>query len=129
MKIEDQYMNLANYSHKLIRAGALPGTKKGSGGSGGIYYQIDKVAVDDDVDEEALEAVAKRRAVMKDSWDFYRMICSLLRDRNKYDEVFRKLQRDPVYPYLNSMTGLSDPGDSNFENLDKQVMQLSLIHI
>lgn len=126
MKIEDQYMNLANYSHKLIRAGALPGTKKGSGGSGGIYYQIDKVAVDDDVDEEALEAVAKRRAVMKDSWDFYRMICSLLRDRNKYDEVFRKLQRDPVYPYLNSMTGLSDPGDSNFENLDKQVMQRDL---
>jgi tetratricopeptide (TPR) repeat protein len=126
-EIEDQYLNLANYSHKLIRAGALPGGKKGSGGAGGIYYSIDKVVdADDDVAEEALEAIAKRRAVIKDSWDFYRMICSLLRDRNKYAEVFRRMQLDPVYPYLNSMTGLNDPGDVGYENLDKQVIQRDL---
>ena len=129
--IEDQYMNLAHYSHKLIRAGALPGGKKGAGGAGGIYYSIDKVSPDDGLDggkeEEALEAIAKRRAVIKDSWDFYRMICSLLRDRNKYAEVFRRMQLDPVYPYLNSMTGLNDPGDSvSYENLDKPVMQRDL---
>jgi hypothetical protein len=47
----------------------------------------------------------------EDSWDFFRMVCSLLRDRRKYDEVFRRMQLDPVYPYLNSMTGLNDPGD------------------
>lgn len=123
--IEDQYMNLANYSNKLIRAGALPGGKKGSGGAGGIYYSMEKVNNDpwDDPEEEALEAVAKRRAVIKDSWDFYRMICSLLRDRSKYDEVFRRMQLDPVYPYLNSMTGLNDPGDTGYENHDKPVMQ------
>jgi len=126
--IEDQYMNLAHYSHKLIRAGALPGGKKGSGGAGGIYYSIDKVNDEAmDGEEEALEAIAKRRAVIKDSWDFYRMICSLLRDRNKYAEVFRRMQLDPVYPYLNSMTGLNDPGDSvGYENLDKAVMQRDL---
>jgi hypothetical protein len=120
-------MNLAHYSHKLIRAGALPGGKKGSGGAGGIYYSIDKINDEEaDVQEEALEAVAKRRAVIKDSWDFYRMICSLLRDRNKYAEVFRRMQLDPVYPYLNSMTGLNDPGDVGYENLDKQVIQRDL---
>lgn len=120
-------MNLAHYSHKLIRAGALPGGKKGSGGAGGIYYSIDKVQDgDDDGDEEEIEAVAKRRAVIKDSWDFYRMVCSLLRDRNKYAEVFRRMQLDPVYPYLNSMTGLNDPGDVGYENLDKQVIQRDL---
>ena len=128
--IEDQYMNLASYSHKLIRAGALPGGKKGSGGAGGIYYSIDKVQPTNDpvdpIEEEALEAIAKRRAVIKDSWDFYRMICSLLRDRNKYEEVFRRMQMDPVYPYLNSMTGLNDPGDVGYENLDKQVIQRDL---
>jgi hypothetical protein len=126
--IEDQYMNLANYSHRLIRAGALPGGKKGSGGAGGIYYTVEKVQHDpwNDPEEEALEAVAKRRAVIKDSWDFYRMICSLLRDRNKYEEVFRKMQLDPVYPYLNSMTGLNDPGDTGYENADKSVMQKDL---
>ena len=77
-------------------------------------------------EEEALESIAKRRAVIKDSWDFYRMICSLLRDRRKYNEVFRKLQLDPVYPYLHSMTGLNDPGDAGYENADKEVIQKDL---
>lgn len=124
--IEDQYMNLAGYSHNLIRAGALPGGKKGAGGAGGIYYSIEKVQASngvDDIEEEALEVIAKRRAIIKDSWDFFRMICSLLRDRYKYDEVFRRMQLDPVYPYLNSMTGLNDPGDAGYENTDKPVMQ------
>lgn len=118
-------MNLANYSNKLIRAGALPGGKKGAGGAGGIYYSMEKVNDDawDDEEEEALEAIAKRRAVIKDSWDFYRMICSLLRDRSKYDEVFRRMQLDPVYPYLNSMTGLNDPGEAGYINPDKEVKQ------
>jgi len=128
-EIEDSYLNLASYSNKLIRAGALPGGKKGSGGAGGIYYSVEKIDSSgkdgqDEVEEEALEAIAKRRAVIKDSWDFYRMICSLLRDRNKYDEVFRKMKLDPVYPYLNSMTGLNDPGnETGYENPDKSVMQ------
>lgn len=126
---EDQYLNLAGYSHNLIRAGALPGGKKYGGGAGGIYYSTQRVqsgaynGESNEEDEEALEAIAKRRAIIKDSWDFYRMICSLLRDRNKYDEVFRRLQLDPVYPYLNSMTGLNDPGDAGYENHDKTVTQ------
>lgn len=127
--IEENYLNLANYSNKLIRAGALPGGKKGMGGAGGIYYSVEKANNGDgekDDEEEALEAIAKRRAVIKDSWDFYRMICSLLRDRNKYDEVFRRMQFDPVYPYLNSMTGLNDPGDVGYENPDKPVLQKDL---
>mmetsp|Transcript_5466 Transcript_5466/g.11179 ORF Transcript_5466/g.11179 Transcript_5466/m.11179 type:complete len:863 (+) Transcript_5466:27-2615(+) len=123
--IEERYLNLANYSNKLIRAGALPGGKKGSGGAGGIYYSVERVNNDPftEEEEEALEAVAKRRAVIKDSWDFYRMICSLLRDRHKYDEVFRRMQLNPVYPYLNSMTGLNDPGDAGYENPEKTVVQ------
>lgn len=124
-QIEERYLNLANYSNKLIRAGALPGGKKGSGGAGGIYYSVERVINDpsSEEEEEALEAIAKRRAVIKDSWDFYRMICSLLRDRHKYDEVFRRLQLNAVYPYLNSMTGLNDPGDAAYENPDKTVVQ------
>jgi len=59
--------------------------------------------------------------VIKDSWDFYRMICSLLRDKHKYDEVFRKMQLDPVYPYLNSMSGLNDPADGGIT--DKVIYQ------
>jgi hypothetical protein len=136
--IEDDYLNLSSYSNKLIRAGALPGGKKGSGGAGGIYYSVERAGAggdgtfadgavaEDDHEEAALEAIAKRRAVIKDSWDFYRMICSLLRDRNKYDEVYRRMKLDPVFPYLNSMTGLNDPGDVGYENPDKSVMQHDL---
>ncbi|KAL7484409.1 hypothetical protein ACHAW6_010050 [Cyclotella cf. meneghiniana] len=115
--IEERYVNLAAYSNNLIRAGAVPGAsgavgKKQSGGAGGIYYTVTQVREDgEEYDEETLESIAKRRAVIKDSWDFFRMVCSLLRDKRKYDEIFRRMQLDPVYPYLNSMTGLNDPGD------------------
>jgi hypothetical protein len=124
-EIEGQYLNLANYSNRLIRAGKV--AKKSKTGQSGIYYSIE-VCKDpaDEFEEEALESIAKRRAVIKDSWDFYRMICSLLRDRRKYTEVFRKLQLDPVYPYLHSMTGLNDPGDGGYENVDKAVVQRDL---
>ena len=124
-EIEGQYLNLASYSNRLIRAGKV--SKKAKGGHSGIYYSIE-VCKDpaDQFEEEALESIAKRRAVIKDSWDFYRMICSLLRDRRKYDEVFRKMQLDPVYPYLHSMTGLNDPGDTGYENYDKAVVQRDL---
>lgn len=122
-QIESQYLNLAAYSNKLIRAGGVKG-------GASIYYSVNKVHHNAHnqmtEDDEALESIAKRRAVIKDSWDFYRMICSLLRDRRKYDEVFRKMQLDPVYPYLNSMTGLNDPGDDGLDNADKQVVQKDL---
>jgi hypothetical protein len=121
-QIEGQYLTLANYSNKLITAGK--GNK--TNGNGGIYYSIE-ISKDpmDEFEEEALESIAKRRAVIKDSWDFYRMICSLLRDRRKYNEVFRKMQLDPVYPYLHSLTGLNDPGDTGFD-ADKAVIQKDL---
>jgi len=130
---EDQYLNLAKYSNRLIRAGKLDKKKSNrhsSAGAAGIYTSIELQHAQDGEEKEALESIAKRRAVIKDSWDFYRMICSLLRDKHKYDEVFRKMQLDPVYPYLNSMTGLNDPGDDqsspNRENVDKAVMQKDL---
>ncbi|KAL7491343.1 hypothetical protein ACHAWT_000718 [Skeletonema menzelii] len=117
-QIEERYVNLAAYSNNLIRAGAFPNSqakgkgKTTAGGGGGIYYTVTQIHDDGEAyDEETLESIAKRRAVIKDSWDFFRMVCSLLRDKRKYDEVFRKLQLDPVYSYLNSMTGLNDPGD------------------
>lgn len=125
--LEEQYLNLTAYSNNLIRTGAIPSTdsnaKKRMTGGSGIYYCVSKKndEGDDEMDEETLESIAKRRAVIKDSWDFYRMICSLLRDRRKYDEAFRRLQMDPVYPYLNSMTGLNDPGDDAGSSME--VMQ------
>lgn len=122
---EDQYLNLTAYSNNLIQTGAIE-TKGDSEklGVSTIYYSVTKVQEEgNQADVEALESIAKRRAVIKDSWDFYRMICSLLRDRNKYDEAFRRLQLDPVYPYLNSMTGLNDPGDDAHGGDNKDVMQ------
>jgi len=119
-EIEERYVNLAAYSNNLIRAGAIPNSGggagsaggKNAGGAGGIYYTVTQVREDaEEYDEETLESIAKRRAVIRDSWDFFRMVCSLLRDRRKYDEVFRRMRLDPVYPYLDSMTGLNDPGD------------------
>lgn len=113
----------------MIHTGQIPGSSGGGKGDSqaGIYYSIESQHISGEkVSEETLEAIAKRRAVIKDSWDFYRMICSLLRDRRKYDELYRRMQLDPVYPYLNSMTGLNDPGDDGYANNDKIIMQKNL---
>jgi len=68
-------------------------------------------------------ALARRKAIIQDSWEFYRLICSLVCDRDRYLETFRTLQKDPVYPYLNSLTSVNDPGDVGYENFEKPVMQ------
>lgn len=123
--MEEQYLNLTAYSNNLIRTGAIPSHQGKNKTTGGIYYSVAKKQIaGEDIDNEALESIAKRRAVIKDSWDFYRMICSLLRDKRKYDETFRRMQMDPVYPYLNSMTGLNDPGDD--AQIGEDVMQKDL---
>lgn len=124
-ELEEQYLNLTAYSNNLIRTGAIPSHNDKKKTTGGIYYYVSKKQEPgEELDEETLESIAKRRAVIKDSWDFYRMICSLLRDRRKYDEAFRRMQMDPVYPYLNSLTGLNDPGDD--ANVGEEVAQKDL---
>lgn len=65
----------------------------------------------------------RRKAIIQDSWDFYRLICSLVCDRDRYHETFRTLQKDPVYPYLNSLTSVNDPFNVGYENFDKAVIQ------
>ncbi|KAL7563910.1 hypothetical protein ACA910_008042 [Epithemia clementina (nom. ined.)] len=103
-----------------------------------VFHAFDNDKDDDDdaeVEEAlGLEAIAARRAVIRDSWDFYRMVCSVLRDRRKYNHVFERMQLDSVYPYLNSMTGLHDSSivqssieqGRYFENPDKEVSQPNL---
>ena len=106
---QEEYLNLAKYSHELVHQ------SNDAQASTAVYYNISTnhipASIDvDEGEEERLEAIAKRRAIVKDSWDFYRMICSLLRDRRKYEEAFLKLTKDPVYPYLQSLSGLNDQG-------------------
>jgi hypothetical protein len=66
---------------------------------------------------------ARRQAVIQDSWEFYRLICSLVTDRERYNGTFTRLQKDPVYPYLNSLTSVNDLGDAASENFEKAVLQ------
>eukprot|EP00587_Corethron_hystrix_P003447 CAMPEP_0113297168 /NCGR_PEP_ID=MMETSP0010_2-20120614/143_1 /TAXON_ID=216773 ORGANISM="Corethron hystrix, Strain 308" /NCGR_SAMPLE_ID=MMETSP0010_2 /ASSEMBLY_ACC=CAM_ASM_000155 /LENGTH=840 /DNA_ID=CAMNT_0000150013 /DNA_START=155 /DNA_END=2677 /DNA_ORIENTATION=- /assembly_acc=CAM_ASM_000155 len=124
---EHEYLNLAAYSNVLIRSGAqgpqsdsspTKGTTNDTANAatdnpstpGGIYYSVETKVIDGEgYDDETLESIARRRAVIKDSWDFFRMVCSLIRDRRKYVEAFRRLTTDPLYPYLNSIDGLNDP--------------------
>lgn len=62
-------------------------------------------------EDKSIDTKTEQRLVIKDSWDFFRMVCSLLRDKRKYDEVFRRMQLDPVFPYLDSMMGMNDSVD------------------
>jgi len=125
--MEELFLNLAAYSNNLIRTGTL-GKKDKNESITGMYYAIYKNrSPNDENDDETLESIAKRRAIIKDSWDFYRMVCSLLRDRRKYNETFRRLQQDPVYAYINSLSGLNDPGDDGLSRDEKLLVQRDLL--
>jgi len=115
---QEEYLNLAKYSHSLVHQTENSKQKSTTAVYHSILVQSNPLvptSIDTDDtnkvnEEERLEAIAKRRAIVKDSWDFYRMICSLLRDRRKYEEAFMELCTDPVYPYLQSLSGLNDQG-------------------
>jgi hypothetical protein len=67
---------------------------------------------DESVDvRSSVDTNAERRAVIMDSWNFFRTVCSLLRDKRKYNEAFLRMQLDPVFPYLDSMMGMNDSVD------------------
>ena len=60
---------------------------------------------------------------VKDAWSFYRQINNLMSDNRVYDYEFEAIQKDPLYPYLNSLTGIADSGDDGLSSTDKKVKQ------
>lgn len=57
-------------------------------------------------EEEVDETLAK------DSWNFYHEVCGLISNRWKYEEAYRQLQIDPLYPYLNSCSEVNCDGQT-----------------
>ena len=57
------------------------------------------------------------------AWYFYRGVNNLLFESRLYDYEFRRLQKDPLYPYLNSLVGIADSGDDGYTNEDKRIKQ------
>jgi hypothetical protein len=58
-----------------------------------------------------------------DAWNFYRQLNDLMSDNRVYDYEFQAIQKDPLYPYLNSLTGIADSGDDGTSAADKKVKQ------
>ena len=87
-QIEDNYVNLAAYSHNLIHAGAIPGkdsqvdkkkSKRGkakaAGTAAGIYYSVTKHREEgDDIEEKALESIMGRSLVVKVFARFFQIL-------------------------------------------------------
>jgi hypothetical protein len=60
---------------------------------------------------------------IRDAWSFYRQINNLMSDNRVYDYEFRTIQKDQLYPYLDSLTGIADSGDDGTPATDKKVKQ------
>ena len=57
---------------------------------------------------------------VEDAWNFYRLINNLMSDNRVYDYEFDIIQKDPLYPYLDSLTGIADSGDDGSPKTVKQ---------
>lgn len=71
--------------------------------------------------EESLYKTHSKTVV--NAWFFYRDINELLFESRRYDYEFNALQKDPLYPYLNSLVGIADSGDDGFINENKRIKQ------
>ena len=60
---------------------------------------------------------------VNDAWNFYSQINSLMSDNRVYEYEFQAIQKDPLYPYLNSLTGIADSGDDGTAAGVKKVKQ------
>jgi len=60
---------------------------------------------------------------VNDAWNFYSQINSLMSDNRVYEYEFQAIQKDPLYPYLNSLTGIADSGDDGIAVGVKKVKQ------
>ena len=74
------------------------------------------------------KAIVERHQINKLSWTFYRNMCLLLQARMRYEEAYRRIQLDPTYPYLTSITGLADSGGEgqSLKNTHKEIQQRQL---
>jgi len=57
------------------------------------------------------------------AWYFYGDVNNLLFESRLYDYEFHRIQKDPLYPYLNSLVGIADSGDDGCTNEDKSIKQ------
>ncbi|KAL7538201.1 hypothetical protein ACHAXR_008361 [Thalassiosira sp. AJA248-18] len=60
---------------------------------------------------------------IQNAWSFYRNINRLIFDSRVYDYEFASLQKDPLYPYLNSLMGIADSGEDGYANEFKRISQ------
>lgn len=67
---------------------------------------IEIVVVDDSEEDQVDENLAQ------DSWSFYHEVCGLISNRWKYEEAFRQIQMDPLYPYLNNCSEVNCDGEA-----------------
>lgn len=65
----------------------------------------------------------KHSKTVVNAWYFYGDVNNLLFESRLYDYEFRRLQKDPLYPYLNSLVGIADSGDDGCTNEDKRIRQ------
>jgi hypothetical protein len=71
--------------------------------------------------EESLYKNHSKTAV--NAWYFYRDVNDLLFESRRYNYEFHILQKDPLYPYLNSLVGIADSGDDGCIEENKRIKQ------
>ena len=64
-----------------------------------------------------------REDTVVNAWRFYRNVNSLIFDSRVYDYEFQRLQKDPLYPYLNSLVGIADGRTDGYEKEQKECRQ------
>jgi len=57
------------------------------------------------------------------AWNHYSNINTLIFDCRIYDSEFSNIQHDPLYPYLNSLLGISDGGEDGYSAEHKRISQ------
>lgn len=84
---------------------------------------VEQSRTEEDIESSSDDLYKNHSKTAVNAWYFYADVNNLLFESRLYDYEFRRLQKDPLYPYLNSLVGIADSGDDGYTNEEKRIRQ------
>ena len=84
---------------------------------------VEQSPTEEEIESPSNDLYKNHSKTAVNAWYFYADVNNLLFESRLYDYEFHRLQKDPLYPYLNSLVGIADSGDDGCTNEDKRIKQ------
>eukprot|EP00957_Ditylum_brightwellii_P148191 11283401-Ditylum_brightwellii.AAC.1 len=83
-------------------------------------YPNDDVSSCTDAIQSQIAKRSTAHSPAKQSWNAYNTICRSILYKQQYEDSFRMLQKEPIFPYLNAMQGINDGPEESATQINQR---------